>query len=78
MATSELIAPLPRVTLSNGMSIQFEAIDPTTGDPVADVVVSGVAIYGNVGPDSEIAVDSVAVSLPDSAPLWAPTPADTV
>lgn len=46
MATSELIAPLPRLTLSNGMTIAFEAIDPATGLAVSGVKVSQVAIYG--------------------------------
>lgn len=74
MATSEAIAPLPRLTLTGGMQIVFEAIDPTTGLAVAGVVVSQVAIYS----DSEElpAGESISVTLPDTPPLWAPTPAE--
>jgi hypothetical protein len=75
---TELIAPLPRVTLSNGMTIAFEAIDPTTGAAVANVKVSQVAIYGNV-PSGEVEeVELVSVSLPDTTPLWAFTPTEPV
>lgn len=47
MATDTLIASIPQLALDAGMSIVFEAIDPTTGAAVAGVVVSGVAIYAD-------------------------------
>ena len=72
---AELIAPLPRTTLSPGMSIVLEAIDPTTGDAVSGVTVSGLAIYAETAaPDAETQA-TVIVDLPELAPLWAPTPA---
>lgn len=71
----EQIAPLPRATLTNGMTIAFEAIDPTTGLPVAGVKVSAVAIYDDGSADVELTGGGVTVSLPDTAPLWAPVPA---
>jgi hypothetical protein len=72
---AELIAPLPRATLVNGMVIAFEAIDPTTGAPVGGVIVSDVAIYANGQDLGEEAATTVNVTLPDSTPLWTPLPA---
>ena len=43
---ADLIAPLPVIRLYGGMTIKLEAIDATTGNPVAGVAVSDVAIYG--------------------------------
>lgn len=45
MASSQLIAPLPLVTLENGMTVTFEAIDPDTGAAVAGVQVSTAVVY---------------------------------
>lgn len=47
MATDTLKAGIPIIDLDTGMSVVFEAIDPTTGLAVAGVVVSGVAMYGD-------------------------------
>lgn len=43
---AELMASLPVVPLTAGMTIRFEAIDPDTGDAVAGVTVSEAVIYG--------------------------------
>jgi hypothetical protein len=56
---ADLIAPLPIIRLYGGMTIKLEAIDATTGDPVAGVAVTDVAIYGQ-GLDSD----------GSGAPLW--------
>ena len=47
MATDTLVAGIPQLALDGGMSIVFEAIDPTTGAAVSGVVVSNVAIYAD-------------------------------
>jgi hypothetical protein len=47
MATDTLKAGIPFLALDGGMSIVFEAINPTTGAPVAGVVVRAVAIYAD-------------------------------
>jgi len=73
---AELIAPLPRLTLSPGMTIRLEAIDPDTGAPVTGVVVSNLAIYGTVGGAAAETDALVEVNLPEVEPLWAPTPAE--
>lgn len=72
---TELIAPLPRLTLSNGMSIAFEAISPTTGLAVTGVVVSAVAIYGDDGQLVDGTVGAVTINVSDTPITWAPTPA---
>lgn len=72
---AELIAPLPRATLVHGMTIAFEAIDPTTGAPVTGVVVSDAAIYANANDDGPVEVSDVTVTVPDVTPLWTPLPA---
>ena len=46
MATDQLMAPLPQITLEPGMQIVFEAISPTTGLAITGVTVKGIAIYG--------------------------------
>jgi hypothetical protein len=56
---ADLIAPLPLIRLYGGMTIRLEAIDPTTGAPVAGVAVSDVAIYGRPLDDDG-----------SGAPLW--------
>lgn len=43
---ADLVGPLPLIRLYGGMTIRLEAIDATTGDPVAGVAVSDVVIYG--------------------------------
>lgn len=68
----EQIAPLPRATLSNGMTIAFEAIDPTTGAAVTGVTVTNVAVYDDGGSDAFEVSEPGTVSLPDATPLWAP------
>ena len=46
MASHQLIAPLPLITLDAGCTITVEAIDPDTGANVTGVDVSQVTIYG--------------------------------
>lgn len=72
----EQIAPLPRATLVNGMTIAFEAIDPSTGAAVSGVVVSDVAIYANAADPGDAQPTAVEVTLPDASPLWTPLPAE--
>jgi hypothetical protein len=74
---AELIAPLPRLTLVSGMTIAFEAIDPTTGAAVGGVVVSDAAIYADAADLNESDASTVAVTVPDVAPLWAPLPVES-
>jgi hypothetical protein len=73
---AELIAPLPRLTLVSGMVIAFEAIDPTTGAAVGGVVVSDAAIYADAADLEDDAAGTIAVTVPDVAPTWAPLPVD--
>lgn len=55
MATDQLMAPLPKLILGPGCSIIMEALDPTTGAPIAGVTVSGLSIYGDdVGPSDTL------------------------
>ena len=75
---AELLAPLPNATLIGGMSIVLEALDPTTGNPVAGVIVSDLAIYADTDASAGETVATVELSLPEIGPLWAPTPAETV
>lgn len=44
---ADLLAPLPLIRLYGGMTLRLEAIDATTGAPVAGVEVTDVAIYGH-------------------------------
>jgi hypothetical protein len=46
MAVDQLIAGLPVFPLTPGMTIKFEAINPTTGAAITGVTVSAVAIVG--------------------------------
>ena len=47
-----LLAPMPPNTpLGNGYSIEFVAIDPTTGNAVSGVTVSNASIYVEGGED---------------------------
>jgi hypothetical protein len=71
---AELIAPLARTTLINGMQIKFEAIDPSTGAAVAGVVVSNVAIYADADDGTELGSSTTVVDLTAEEPLWAPLP----
>lgn len=41
-----LIAGIPALELTPGMSVVFEAVDATTGAAVTGVTVTAVAIYG--------------------------------
>lgn len=45
MAASQLIAPLPPLTLDAGCTVTVEAINPTTGAAVSGVTVSQVTLY---------------------------------
>ena len=40
-----LQSSFPDIDLGPGMQIVFEAVDPTTGDPVSGVTVSAITIY---------------------------------
>jgi hypothetical protein len=45
VASLQLLAPLPFLTLDAGCTVTVEAIDPFTGAAVTGVTVSLVAIY---------------------------------
>ena len=47
MATDTLKAGIPIISLDSGYQVVFEAIDPTTGNVLTDVVIENVAIYGD-------------------------------
>jgi hypothetical protein len=47
MASWQLIAPLPLITLDAGCTLTVEAIDPDTGAAVTGVTVSQVTIYAD-------------------------------
>lgn len=49
----------------------FEAIDPTTGLPVAGVVIDAAAIFGDDGQGNE---SEPIIIPPTTTPLFAPTP----
>lgn len=46
MATDTLVAGFPDLDLLAGMTVTFEAINPTTGAAVGGVVISAGSIYG--------------------------------
>lgn len=65
---TEQLSTLAEATLNGGMSIVFEAIDPSTGAVVTGVVVSRVAILAetvDAGLDGQVQLD-------DSDPQWQP------
>jgi hypothetical protein len=47
VATAQLAASIPPLTLDAGCTITVEAIDPTTGAAVTGVTVSQVTIYAD-------------------------------
>lgn len=47
MPTTTINVPIPPLTLSPGMQLRVEVIDPHQGLPVTGVVVSEWAIYGD-------------------------------
>jgi hypothetical protein len=47
VATAQLAASIPPLTLDAGCTITVEAIDPTTGAAVTGVSVSQVTIYAD-------------------------------
>lgn len=60
MTNPLVLASLPEVTLDNGCTVTFEALDPTTGATITGVVVSNGALYGvNVTDDSAGALPEV-------------------
>lgn len=69
---AELLSTLAQATLSGGMIVRFEAIDPTTGANVTGVKVSNVAVLANL----EAAGLSGQVPLDDAIPQWVPVPLD--
>jgi hypothetical protein len=58
---------MPPLVLDAGCVIRFEAINATTGAPVANVAVTDVAIYGTHDRTTGQAVE-------DAAPLWLSVP----
>lgn len=69
---AELISTLAEATLSGGMYVRFEAIDPTTGAAVTGVKVSAVAVLAEL----EAAGLNAQVPLDDTIPQWVPVPLD--
>lgn len=47
MAFAELTSTMAQVPLTYGCTLVFEAIDPTTGNPVPDVTITNPVIYGH-------------------------------
>jgi hypothetical protein len=47
MATPYVAALPPDTDLTNGCTVQFVAIDPTTGNAVSGVTVANVSIYAD-------------------------------
>lgn len=45
MTDFQLLASMPMVTLDNGMTLRFEAINPTTGAAVAGVTITDAILY---------------------------------
>lgn len=62
-------AGFPNIILTAGMVIKLEAIDPTTGNPVAGVTSSRWSIYGE---------DIDTTKLTDEVPYYTPTSAGSV
>jgi hypothetical protein len=46
VADGPIIAPLPLIDLGPGVQVVLEAIDPTTGNTVAGVLIVDATIYG--------------------------------
>jgi hypothetical protein len=46
VADGPIIAPLPLIDLGPGVQVVLEAIDPSTGNTVAGVVITDATIYG--------------------------------
>lgn len=44
MAIHQLLSTLPQITLERNYTVQFEAIDPNTGDPITGVTVNNVSL----------------------------------
>lgn len=65
MSAWTLQAPMPELTVPGGSTIQFEAIDPTTGAQVAGVVVTTLTIFGK-----DVSADTA--GLEDVVPLYSP------
>lgn len=64
-----LDAPIPPgLALSGGYTIRFTALDPTSGDEVTDVVISGATVQ------YEVVAGSTSVDLPSGPYLYQPTP----
>jgi hypothetical protein len=56
MAATQQIAPMPLVTLENGMTVTLAAIDPATGAAITGVVISDAAVYVTAAtPDEPLA-----------------------
>lgn len=45
----ELVGGMAEATLGDDYYVQFEAIDPTTGDPVAGVTVAHATLLADTG-----------------------------
>jgi hypothetical protein len=48
VASGPIIAPLPIIDLGPGVQVVLEAIDPSTGNTVAGVVITDATLYGRV------------------------------
>lgn len=44
MAVDQMLAPLPKLKLEKNYTVQFEAIDPTSGAAVTGVTVNNVSL----------------------------------
>jgi hypothetical protein len=68
VATDTLIAGIPILDLTQGMTVKFEAVSPTTGAAITGVVVSAASIYGrDITPGSE--TDLIPVPTPALVPV---------
>lgn len=67
---TELLSSLAQVTLSGGMVIAFEAIDPANAAAITGVQVSGVALLVDLLPGGSLA----SVQFDDQTAQWVPVP----
>jgi hypothetical protein len=57
VATAQLAASIPPLTLDAGCTITVEAIDPTTGAAVTGITVSNVTIYADNVVNEAVAIE---------------------
>jgi hypothetical protein len=64
VASSQLIGPLPAITLDAGCTVTFEAIDPDTGAAVTGVAITSATIYAtNDTPPERVAAPEETLTL---------------